>query len=211
MGPAVDQAKAQVLQQAAAAVGPRRAAFAAAVLAAAGYAYYANSQERKRKHKKHKRGWAGLGFMNCFIEHVQDYIYLVGISIVFMLQRMKVRGCCTHIPDLLILILVRARCVCRSHGPHPSGQKKVGKKGKPQGHSLRRLLEFLIPLVGRKIVMLFALSIVRTALSNRLAKIQVLLEICNVLGMKGQAMLAICADQSRHFLTWPWSVYGITS
>lgn len=39
------------------------------------------------------------------------------------------------------------------------------------------MIEFLLPLVGRKILVIFALSIVRTTLSNRLAKIQVRSEL----------------------------------
>ena len=58
----------------------------------------------------------------------------------------------------------------------PAGDKKgAGKqaKGNPS-QALNRLLKYLLPIAGKRILVLFALAIVRTALSNRLARMQVL-------------------------------------
>lgn len=58
----------------------------------------------------------------------------------------------------------------------PAGDKKgTGKqqKGNPS-QALNRLLKYLLPIAGKRIMVLFALAIVRTALSNRLARMQVL-------------------------------------
>ena len=64
-------------------------------------------------------------------------------------------------------------CVARDK---PAGDKKgTGKqpKGNPS-QALNRLLKYLLPIAGKRIMVLFALAIVRTALSNRLARMQVL-------------------------------------
>ena len=41
------------------------------------------------------------------------------------------------------------------------------------GTALNKLLAFLMPIAGKKILLLLGLAIVRTALSNRLARMQV--------------------------------------
>lgn len=46
------------------------------------------------------------------------------------------------------------------------------KKSKPSGKSLSKLLPFLLKVAGRKIIVLVILAIARTALSNRLARLQ---------------------------------------
>ena len=48
-----------------------------------------------------------------------------------------------------------------------------GKKKNTAAASVYKLLAFLLPLVGRKIVLLFALAVLRTSISIRLARVQV--------------------------------------
>ncbi len=49
------------------------------------------------------------------------------------------------------------------------GARKGGGKG---GQALNKMLNFLLPIAGKQILLLLGLAIVRTALSNRLARIQ---------------------------------------
>ena len=49
------------------------------------------------------------------------------------------------------------------------GARKGAKKG---GQALNKMLKFLLPIAGKQILLLLGLAIVRTALSNRLARIQ---------------------------------------
>lgn len=49
------------------------------------------------------------------------------------------------------------------------GGRKGGKKG---GQALNRMLNFLLPIAGKRILLLLGLAIMRTALSNRLARMQ---------------------------------------
>lgn len=51
----------------------------------------------------------------------------------------------------------------------PAGGRK---KRKPKDASLRELARFLLPIAGRRVWGLVALAVVRTALSNRLARVQ---------------------------------------
>ena len=64
-------------------------------------------------------------------------------------------------------------CVARDK---PAGDNKgAGKQLKGNSsQALNRLLKYLLPIAGKRIMVLFALAIVRTALSNRLARMQVL-------------------------------------
>ena len=43
---------------------------------------------------------------------------------------------------------------------------------------MQKLVAFLLPLVGRRIVVLLALALLRTAISNRLARVQVRVWYC---------------------------------
>lgn len=52
------------------------------------------------------------------------------------------------------------------------GTPKPPSKRSPQA-TLQSLIAYLLPLAGRKVVVLVALSLMRTALSNRLARLQV--------------------------------------
>ena len=51
-------------------------------------------------------------------------------------------------------------------------KKPKGKKGK-SGDALNKLLKYLLPIAGKRILLLLGLAIVRTAFSNRLARMQV--------------------------------------
>ena len=56
-----------------------------------------------------------------------------------------------------------------------SDKKSTGKQAKGNSsQALNRLLKYLLPIAGKRILVLFALAVVRTALSNRLARMQVL-------------------------------------
>jgi len=52
------------------------------------------------------------------------------------------------------------------------GKRTSGKKGK-SGDALNKLLKYLLPIAGKRILLLLGLAIVRTAFSNRLARMQV--------------------------------------
>ena len=57
-----------------------------------------------------------------------------------------------------------------------AGGKGKGRKGSPKGPAaLKKLMLFLLPLAGKRIVVMLVLAIARTALSNRLARVQVLI------------------------------------
>ena len=57
------------------------------------------------------------------------------------------------------------------------GSKSKGErrhKGPPRGPAaLKQLIKFLMPLAGKRIVVMLLLAVARTALSNRLARVQV--------------------------------------
>ena len=55
-------------------------------------------------------------------------------------------------------------------------KKPKGKKGK-SGDALNKLLKYLLPIAGKRILLLLGLAIVRTAFSNRLARMQVWLPL----------------------------------
>lgn len=59
-----------------------------------------------------------------------------------------------------------------------------GRRRSPQA-SLNSLVAYLLPLAGRKIIVLVALAILRTGLSNRLARLQVGVCICIVVVFVG--------------------------
>lgn len=81
----------------------------------------------------------------------------------------------------------------------PAGDKRgTGKqpKGNPS-QALNRLLKYLLPIAGKRILVLFALAIVRTALSNRLARMQVLSLGPSLLVVAGEASKnAVCVSTS---------------
>jgi len=54
----------------------------------------------------------------------------------------------------------------------PKGERR--QRGGPRGPAaLNQLIKFLIPLAGKRIVVMLLLAVARTALSNRLARVQV--------------------------------------
>ena len=54
------------------------------------------------------------------------------------------------------------------------GVVKGRKGGAPNGPAaLKKLISFLLPLAGKRILALLVLAVARTALSNRLARVQV--------------------------------------
>ena len=53
-------------------------------------------------------------------------------------------------------------------------KNKDGSKKKPKaGDALNKLLKYLLPIAGKRILLLLGLAFVRTAFSNRLARMQV--------------------------------------
>lgn len=68
------------------------------------------------------------------------------------------------------------------HRKAKSKDGEVGNKAKDGGRSsktprgpaaLKKLIAFLLPLAGKRILVMLALAVARTALSNRLARVQV--------------------------------------
>ena len=77
---------------------------------------------------------------------------------------------CIH-AFLAVLQIVAA---CRGAAAAGKGGKGgKGKGGKGAGLATNKLLKFLLPLVGKRILLLLLLAILRTGLSNRLARVQV--------------------------------------
>lgn len=62
--------------------------------------------------------------------------------------------------------------VCRNSKPD-GGNSKGPRKRRGSPAALQNLVKFLLSIAGKRILVLFALSIARTALSNRLARLQV--------------------------------------
>lgn len=62
--------------------------------------------------------------------------------------------------------------VCRNSKPD-GGNSKGARKRRGSPAALQNLVKFLLSIAGKRILVLFALSIARTALSNRLARLQV--------------------------------------
>ena len=65
---------------------------------------------------------------------------------------------------------------CTSLGrakPAAGGKEKRGGGRAAAGQATNRLLKFLLPLVGKRVVVLLLLAVCRTALANRLARVQV--------------------------------------
>ncbi len=57
-------------------------------------------------------------------------------------------------------------------GAKPKGERK--HRGPPRGPAaLKQLIKFLVPLAGKRILVMLLLAVARTALSNRLARVQV--------------------------------------
>ncbi len=102
-------------------------------------------------------------------------------------------GCCSkwcQLPELQAAVQVCAlpaarqiayskgrgdlRRVCSGNKPKKSVQKGGSrKKGRSSGRSLKRLISLLLKIAGRKIWILVLVAVARTALSNRLARLQV--------------------------------------
>ena len=97
------------------------------------------------------------------------------------------RQVCTHGTCLLIWVWPRRAgikgrsiCLAASRIQHAADSKArtlagAGRKygRRKAGTALNKLLAFLMPIAGQKILLLLGLAIVRTALSNRLARMQV--------------------------------------
>jgi hypothetical protein len=64
-------------------------------------------------------------------------------------------------------------CLCRDENAINTVTGKGAKKRGKSGDALNRLLKYLLPLAGKRIVLLLGLAVVRTAFSNRLARMQV--------------------------------------
>lgn len=68
--------------------------------------------------------------------------------------------------------------ICRQSkqegGTDAAKGKGKGRKGSPKGPAaLKKLILFLLPLAGKRVAVMLLLAIARTALSNRLARVQV--------------------------------------
>lgn len=75
--------------------------------------------------------------------------------------------------SLLRRLDTRRIWLCRlSNEAEGNLKKPKGKKGK-SGDALNKLLKYLLPIAGKRILLLLGLAIVRTAFSNRLARMQV--------------------------------------
>lgn len=66
----------------------------------------------------------------------------------------------------------RAKAAARRARKPAGGAPKTPLKRSPQA-SLHSVITYLLPLAGRKVAVLVALALLRTALSNRLARLQV--------------------------------------
>ena len=76
------------------------------------------------------------------------------------------------------------------------GKQRSSKGGQLKGSSsqaLNKMLKYLLPIAGKRIAVLFALAIVRTALSNRLARMQ---------ARRSQPPRSACC--SPRLSEWPW-------
>ena len=107
--------------------------------------------------------------------------------------------------------------LCVARDKPASDKKGTGKqpKGNPS-KALNRLLKYLLPIAGKRILVLFALAIVRTALSNRLARMQVLslgLSLLLAVGEAVQNVLSVSKSrgsrrwsclQARFARNWLW-------
>lgn len=69
-------------------------------------------------------------------------------------------------------------CTFRSQTVVIGSNAKKSKKNGKSGDSLKKLLNFLLPIAGKRILLLLGLAVVRTAFSNRLARMQVSLHAC---------------------------------
>ena len=63
--------------------------------------------------------------------------------------------------------------LCRTNPPG-AGKHKGSSGRAASGQSFNKLIKYLLPLVGKRIAVLLLLAVLRTALSNRLARVQVL-------------------------------------
>ena len=64
--------------------------------------------------------------------------------------------------------------VCSKRRPaKPAARSTAKKAGKGKGRSLKKLIRLLLRIAGRKIWILLVVAVARTALSNRLARLQV--------------------------------------
>lgn len=144
------QQAATLAKQLAQFAGSRRGAAAAAVvlLAGGGYAYI---QEQKQKARQR---CASYRCTHTEIEPLQEPLHV---------RRVELRH-----------TLTSATCRVRQD------ETSTSKQGRPKRSSpaaLQGLVKYLLSIAGRRIFVLFLLSIARTALSNRLARLQVLLTI----------------------------------
>lgn len=76
--------------------------------------------------------------------------------------------------SLTMTILLNRRLKPRGSEPSEKPNAAGKRKGSPKGPAaLKKLVVFLLPLAGKRILVMLALAIARTALSNRLARVQV--------------------------------------
>lgn len=73
------------------------------------------------------------------------------------------QSCCAYCQHPLL---------CVSRKPDEEEHRVTGRK-RSSPAALQSLVKYLLSLAGKRILVLFALSIARTALSNRLARLQV--------------------------------------
>ena len=63
--------------------------------------------------------------------------------------------------------------LCRAKAPG-DGKQRASSGRAASGQSFNKLLKYLLPLVGKRIAVLVLLAVLRTALANRLARVQVI-------------------------------------
>lgn len=76
-------------------------------------------------------------------------------------------------PKAVSTALAETTLLCRAKDSG-NNEHKQGSKKRSSPAALHSLLKFLVSIAGKRILALFALSIARTALSNRLARLQVI-------------------------------------
>ena len=181
MGSVVDLKKrATLLAQTATVLNRNRRATVAAILLISGgsYSYYLKilaAAARKRKHKY-------VNFMSS--SGVQDvnlfYVGIIGIFIPHMLVHSSRSEGELARETHSVMEASPAENVLKCCFPTFRSQEVVigtkankGRKNGKSGDALKKLLNYLLPIAGKRVLLLLGLAVVRTAFSNRLARMQV--------------------------------------
>ena len=85
-------------------------------------------------------------------------------------------GSVLHFFRVIAQYLASIGCIkqfCRAKPPG-DGKQRASSGRAASGQSFNKLLKYLLPLVGKRIAVLVLLAVLRTALANRLARVQVI-------------------------------------